>query len=145
MNLANKRSGMKKRQSWSYLIIAVGIIIFLLLAGTAFFHLSERWSWVDSFYFTSVTITTVGYGDLTPTHNISKIVTALFGLISIPVTVFAFGVIAENYLENRMGRLEERMKELLVREEEIEDIIEDAESESTSNKSGLFKKLLSRR
>ena len=33
----------------------------VLAAGTAFFHFIEGWSWLDSYFFTVVTISTVGY------------------------------------------------------------------------------------
>jgi hypothetical protein len=45
-------------------------VVYLTLAvvgvGTWFYHTVEGWSWVDSFYFTMVTLATVGYGDFSP-------------------------------------------------------------------------------
>jgi len=42
-------------------------IFFILLSGTFIYHKLEGWSWIDSLYFTTVTMATVGYGDMHPT------------------------------------------------------------------------------
>ncbi|REK21653.1 MAG: two pore domain potassium channel family protein [Actinobacteria bacterium] len=51
--------------------------------GTVFYRIVEGWSWVDSFYFTVVTLTTVGYGDLAPTSAPSKLFTAFLILTGV--------------------------------------------------------------
>lgn len=48
--------------------------------GTVFYKLVEGWSWVDSFYFTMVTLTTVGYGDLAPSSDIAQLFTVVAGV-----------------------------------------------------------------
>ncbi len=50
----------------------------LLTVGTVVYRLVEGWSWVDSFYFSSVAATTVGFGDLTPTTDVSKVFTVFY-------------------------------------------------------------------
>lgn len=54
-----------------------------LVIGTAtvVYHFVEGWSWVDSFYFSVVAVTTVGFGDLAPSRDLSKLFT-VFYLIS---------------------------------------------------------------
>jgi voltage-gated potassium channel len=51
------------------LLVWVGI---LLAIGSAFYRTIEGWSWLDSLYFCTVTLATVGYGDLTPTTDLGK-------------------------------------------------------------------------
>ncbi len=48
---------------------------------------------MDSFYFTGVTMLTIGYGDLTPSHDLSKILTVLFGIGSISLVFYALSAI----------------------------------------------------
>ena len=57
----------------------------LLLGGTLFYRKFEGWSALDSLYFSFVTLTTIGYGDLSPTTPFSKIFTMLFSLGGIGV------------------------------------------------------------
>lgn len=57
------------------LLVVVGS---LLVAGTVFYHGVEKWSWLDSLYFSVVTLTTVGYGDLSPQTVAGKIFTMVY-------------------------------------------------------------------
>jgi hypothetical protein len=41
----------------------------LASVGTIVYNFLEDWSWVDSLYFATVAVTTVGFGDLVPTGD----------------------------------------------------------------------------
>ncbi|MBI4032632.1 two pore domain potassium channel family protein [Candidatus Berkelbacteria bacterium] len=69
---------------------ALWALLVLLVAGTITYRVVEGWSWVDSFYFTGVTMLTIGYGDFTPTHDLSKILTVVFGFASISIVLYTF-------------------------------------------------------
>ena len=56
----------------------ITIFLFLLLAGTLVYHNLEGWRYLDSLYFTVVTMTTIGYGDFTPQTDAGKIFTIFF-------------------------------------------------------------------
>ena len=62
-----------------------GSVLLVLLAGTLAYSVIEDWSLVDSFYFSSVALTVVGFGDLEPSTAFSKIFTVfyIFGGISL--------------------------------------------------------------
>ncbi len=47
-------------------------------SGTVFFRYVEGWSWVDAYFFTVVTLSTVGYGNLVPETVIGKVGTTIF-------------------------------------------------------------------
>ena len=56
-------------------------VLFYISAAVYYTHV-EKWSIIDSVYFTTVTITTIGYGDVTPSTDNSRIFTIfviLFG------------------------------------------------------------------
>lgn len=58
--------------------ILLGLALLLLTFGTIFYHLVEKFSWLNAYYFSVVTLATVGYGDLTPHTAIGKFVTTLY-------------------------------------------------------------------
>lgn len=57
----------------------------LILIGTLFYTLVERWALVDSFYFSVVTLTTVGYGDLSPETTAGKLFTTVYILLGLSI------------------------------------------------------------
>lgn len=57
------------------LIVGAAVIV---STGTVFYKLAEGWSILDALYFTVVTLTTIGYGDLHPTNDVSKVFTIFF-------------------------------------------------------------------
>ncbi|CAK0886304.1 unnamed protein product [Prorocentrum cordatum] len=52
--------------------------------GAVLFSWLEAWSLADGAYFTAVTLSTVGYGDLCPSHAGSRAATAAFVLVGVP-------------------------------------------------------------
>ncbi len=87
----------------AYVIAAVAGV---LLLGTLVFHALEKWSYVDALYFSAATISTVGYGDLSPTHDASKLVAILYMFFGIAVMLYAFRVIGEYVVEKRIHGLQ---------------------------------------
>ena len=68
----------------------------IIAGGTWFYSGQEWWSVVDSLYFTVMTLTTVGYGDLAPTTALTKIFTVVFVLIGIGILLGFVDVVANN-------------------------------------------------
>ncbi|HLC69141.1 MAG TPA: potassium channel family protein [Candidatus Bilamarchaeaceae archaeon] len=57
------------------LLLAVASLLFMYLVSIYLFELYEGWSLLDSVYFVTATISTVGYGDVVPHSNEGKILT----------------------------------------------------------------------
>ena len=58
-----------------------------LTVGCAFYMEVEGWTLIDSLYFSMVTMSTVGYGDLSPTMAGSRVFTIIYIVVGI-VSVF---------------------------------------------------------
>jgi voltage-gated potassium channel Kch len=67
----------------SELLIVCGLLLLVWAAGSVFYHLVEGLSYVDSLYFTAVTLTTVGYGDFAPQTDAGKIFTSIYAFLGI--------------------------------------------------------------
>ena len=81
--------------------IVVSTILTVMVVGTVSYHYLEGWSYTDSFYFTGITMTTIGYGDLYPTSPMSKIFTVFFAFAGVGVSLFALSVFSTIYFEKR--------------------------------------------
>lgn len=61
-----------------------------IVAGAILFSWLEGWSFIDSVYFVVITLTTIGYGDLTPTTPATKLLTIFFALNGIVILLALF-------------------------------------------------------
>ena len=68
----------------TYKVLA-GAALSLMAVGTFAYHFLEEWSWVDSLYFSTVAVTTVGFGDLAPSTDASKLFTVIYILGGIAI------------------------------------------------------------
>jgi voltage-gated potassium channel Kch len=86
-----------------HLIFALLLAIIFLSIGTIYYNKVESWSHIDSFYFSTMTLTTIGYGDLAPTLDESKIFTSVYALLGIGVIFYLIGsVIAKFFFQKEV-------------------------------------------
>ena len=69
-------------------IVMMAVLLAILL-GTVVFHLLEGWSILDSLYVTVQTVTTVGFGDLTPRTAIGRLFATFFMMLGVGVVLYA--------------------------------------------------------
>ncbi|HJS24182.1 MAG TPA: NAD-binding protein [Pyrinomonadaceae bacterium] len=69
-------------------IVLMAVLASLLL-GTVTFHLLEGWSILDSLYVTAQTVTTVGFGDLTPHTPFGRIFATVFMVVGVGIVLYA--------------------------------------------------------
>ena len=72
------------------IFIYVAIVITI---GAVLYHWLEGWSWLDSFYFVVVTLTTIGYSDFSPTTPATKLITIFYGLNGVIILLMLFDVV----------------------------------------------------
>ena len=88
-------------QQHAFKLLSLAVVT-LLGTGTVVYRILEDWSWVDSFYFSAIAVTTVGFGDVTPTRDASKLFTVGYVLTGI-------GIITA-YLNERLRRAADRFQ-----------------------------------
>jgi len=86
-------------------ILSIIIILAIVGIGTVHFHYAEKWSWTDSFYFTGMTLTTVGYGDLHPTKDSTKIFTVFYTILAIGAFLYAVSNLTEELFKKRFENM----------------------------------------
>lgn len=79
-----------------------------LAAGVIFYHFTEHLSWVDSFYFCTVTLATVGYGDITPKTDAGKIFTSFYILGGVGIIATFASLLIKNTALQRSIKQEKR-------------------------------------
>ena len=89
----------------------LGLAAMIVAGGTVFFHFVEGWSWVDAYFFTVVTISTVGYGNLVPVTAIGKIATTILIALGIGVVAVALNFFGSEIVSARMTQLERKKKQ----------------------------------
>lgn len=89
---------------------ALVFLILLLIIGMCLFSYLENWSYIDAFYFSTTALTTIGFGDLVPTTDISKLITSVFSLLGVGTFLFCLSVIVEYYLNKRFLILNRNFK-----------------------------------
>lgn len=77
--------------------------VLLLAAGTFIFMIVEGFSLIDSFYFCFITLATIGYGDLSPTTNLGKLVTVVYGIAGLGIMAALVSAIAGLHLRKQRG------------------------------------------
>ena len=86
----------------------------LVLTGTIVYWRFEDWTFIQALYFSVVTLTTVGYGDLTPTSDGTRIFTIIYILTGLGVLVALLGALAQQYirLKTEGGHTRDRLSAL---------------------------------
>ncbi|MCT4638656.1 MAG: potassium channel family protein [Bacteroidales bacterium] len=94
-------------KAYRFITISAGLTV---LSGTIIYHYVEGWRWIDSFYFSVITLTTVGYGDLSPQTDFGKIFTTFYVIIGIGILLGFINSYYDFRKQKLMQIREERLK-----------------------------------
>ena len=88
---------------------AIALLIILLIIGVVGFRILTNYTWIDAVYMTVITITTVGFGEVNPLDDDSKIFTIFLILTSVIIVGYAIKVITEYILtKNNIEELKQK-------------------------------------
>ncbi len=96
----------------SSLPLLFSTLLGIILGGTVFYRVVEGWSWIDAYFFTVVTLSTVGYGNLVPATAVGKIGTTVLIFAGLGVFAIAIQQLGNLAILQRKKRLAERRKQL---------------------------------
>ncbi|MEX0587560.1 MAG: potassium channel family protein [Patescibacteria group bacterium] len=89
----------RRRTFGSDLLIVSLFFFFLLSAATLFYYLAEGWSLVDSFYFSSTTLITIGHAELLPSSDLSKLFTVFLSFTGVSTFLALVTLVAGELLK----------------------------------------------
>lgn len=90
-----------------WILARIASVIGYYVLGVYFYHITENWTIIDSIYFVTVSVSTVGYGDYHPTTDTGRLFTIAFIIAGFIFVLSAvdelakYGVIPfQNYVVN---------------------------------------------
>lgn len=75
-----------KRHSPALRIISVTVYY---LIGITFYHITEDWTYIDSAFFVTSSVATIGYGEVHPTNDVGRLFTAFYILAGLAIVLTA--------------------------------------------------------
>lgn len=93
----------------SKLNTAVVLLILVLIIGVFGFKIISDFSWLDAVYMTVITVTTVGFGEVQPLDQESKLFTIILILTSVIIVGYALKIITEYIIsKNDINELKQK-------------------------------------
>lgn len=90
--------------------IVLGSVIWVLLVGTIGYHVVEGWSFFDALYMTTITLATIGYGEVHPLSTSGRVFTIFLSLTGLGVMAYSFSTITAFVVEGQLTHALRRRK-----------------------------------
>lgn len=90
-----------KDDDYRDLLITTSVVLSI---GTVVYHYLEDWSWIDSLYFSVITLTTIGYGDISPQTDSGKLFTILYILVGLGIILSFVNTVYTHYTDIRSSK-----------------------------------------
>lgn len=94
------------------IVYIVIVILLFLFGGATFYYFVEKWRYLDAVYLSAATMTTVGYGDITPKTDVGKLFTIFYVFAGVGIALYGLSVISSHFVEvreefwlERLGRI----------------------------------------
>ncbi len=96
----------------------ISFLLMLLCVGTVVYHHIEKWDYIDSVYFSTTTLATVGFGDVHPVTNADKLFTVTYILVGVSAALYGLSLIAHHYLNKKVHHFDKILKGITKRSAE---------------------------
>lgn len=94
----------------SKIYLALFLVLIVLVFGVMGYRFISNYSWIDAFYMTIITVTTVGFSEVRPMEAEGKIFTVILIVTSVVIVGFAISVITEYILSRNSLQLLKKKK-----------------------------------
>lgn len=90
-----------KRQSKSLAAVATMAIFYIIFVALIMFNIEPETfkNFFDAFYWAAISLTSVGYGDITPVSNVGRLFTIISALMGVAIVALPSGIITAGYIE----------------------------------------------
>lgn len=88
----DNKSNLSNALRFRYVVL---IALTVISTGTIFYHYFMPLKWLDAIYFSVITITTVGYGDIHPNSDITKLFTIFYVLFGVGIIAASLNIIVK--------------------------------------------------
>jgi len=89
----------------SKIVLSLSLVVGILLIGVVGYRIISNYSWLEAFYMTIITVTTVGFSEVRPLGAEAKIFTICLIISSVFIFAFAISVITEYVLSRNSVQL----------------------------------------
>lgn len=98
------------RLLWSKLLVYLSLFFALLLIGTLGYMLIEKYSFLDAFYMTVITLASVGYAETQPLHTSGKVFTILLIISNLGILTFVLTKVSGFLFDGEFRKLYKQLK-----------------------------------
>jgi voltage-gated potassium channel len=85
--------------------IVIAALAALVAAGTVGYHFLEGWPWLDAFYMTIITLTTVGFGEVHPLSEAGRLFTAGLLVTGVGTAIYGLTTLSEAVVGGAVRRV----------------------------------------
>jgi len=95
------------------LFLIFAVIVVLLFIGMLVYHFSEGWTYTQSLYFATISLTSRGYSNLYPSHWFSVFFSIFYLLLGVAIIIYALSTLVAFYTSYYQKGLQQRFNHFL--------------------------------